>query len=212
MTDKVVLDLPLLLPDALDGRDRCVQRLTATLTGAPGMENVHVVEAADGAPARLCLHYDPAMTNVARIRGVAEAGGAKLTERFGHVLWTVTGIGHVRKARSVAEALRREPGVMEAEVTVGLVRVELDRSQLDDTQLRAVLDRHGVRVAGDDHEGHDHGGGEHQHGGPFGERSELIAEGGTGARRGVAAALPRPRIARRSPSAGANKPSKSGRR
>lgn len=177
MTDKVLLDLPLLLPDALDGRDRCVQRLTSTLTGAPGMENVHVVEAADGAPARLCLHYDPATTNVARIRGVAEAGGAKLTEQFAHVLWAVTGIGHARKARTVAEALRRLPGVMEAEVTAGLVRVELDRSQLDGARVREVLDRHGVRVAGtdrDDHEGHDHGDGDHHHGGPFGERIELI--------------------------------------
>ena len=177
MTDKVVLDLPLLLPDALDGRDRCVHRLTSTLAGAPGLEDVHVVEAADGAPARLCLHYDPATTNVARIRGVAEAGGARLTEQFGHLLWTVAGVGHARKARTVAEALRRLPGVMEAEVTPGLVRVEIDRSQLDDARVREVLDRHGVRVAGtehDDHEGHDHGGGEHHHGGPFGERSELV--------------------------------------
>jgi len=174
MTDKVVLDLPLLLPDALDGRDRCVQRLTATLTGAPGMEDVHVVEAADGAPARLCLHYDPATTNVARIRGIAEAGGAKLTEQFAHVLWTVSGIGHARKARAVAEALRRAPGVMEAEVTAGLVRVELDRAVIDDAGLRAVLDQHGVRVAGEQHDGPDHDEGGHHHGGPFGERSELI--------------------------------------
>ena len=176
MTDKVALDLPVLLPDALDGRDRCVHRLTATLTGAPGLEEVHVVEAADGAPARLCLHYDPATTNVARIREMAEAGGARLTEQFGHVLWTVTGVGHARKARTVADALRRRPGVVEAEVTAGLVRVELDRNQIDDAGLRAVLDQHGVRVAGgaEQHEGHDHGDGEHRHGGPFGERSELI--------------------------------------
>ena len=36
-------------------------------------------------------------------------------EQFGHVLWTVTGIGHARKARTVAEALRRLAGVVEAE-------------------------------------------------------------------------------------------------
>lgn len=59
-----------------------------------------MVEAADGAPARLCLHYDPATTNVARNRGMAEAGGTRLTEQFGHVLWTVTGIGHAHKART----------------------------------------------------------------------------------------------------------------
>ena len=178
MTDKVVLDLPVLLPDALDGRDQCVHRLTATLSGAPGLDEVHVVDATDGAPARLCLHYDPATTSVARIRSLAESGGAKLTEQFGHVLWTVTGINHVRKARTVADALRRLPGVMEAEVSPGLVRVEIDRGSLDNQQLRAVLDQHGVGVAGtDDHNDHDHGPGEHDHGGPFGERSELIFAG-----------------------------------
>jgi Cd2+/Zn2+-exporting ATPase len=177
VTDKVVLDLPLLLPDALDGRDRCVRRLTATLTGAPGMEDVHVVEASDGAPARLCLHYDPSTTNVARIRSLAESGGAQLTAQFGHVLWSVTGVGHARKARIVAEALRRLPGVVEAEVTVGLVRAELDRSQVDEARVREVLARHGVGVTGtddDDHDRHDHDDGDHHHGGPFGERSELI--------------------------------------
>lgn len=76
---------------------------------------------------------------------MAEAGGARLTEQFGHVLWTVSGVGHVRKARTVAEALRRVPGVVEAEVTPGLVRAEIDRRVLDDDRLRAVLDQHGVR-------------------------------------------------------------------
>lgn len=172
----VVLDLPVLLPDALDGRDGCVDRLTATLTGAPGLEQVHVVDAADGAPARLCMHYDPAATSVARIRSLAEAAGAKLTDRYGHVLWPVTGIGHVRKARTVAEALRRVDGVMEAEVTPGLVRIEFDRSIVDADRLRAVLGEHGVSVpaAGGEHEGHDHAEGDHVHGGPFGARSELI--------------------------------------
>lgn len=177
MTDNVVLDLPFLLPDALDGRDRCVQRLTGTLTGAPGLEDVHVVDAANGAPARLCLHYDPATTNVARIRGMAEAGGARLTEQFGHVLWTVTGIGHARKARTVAEALRRLSGVVEAEVTGGLVRVEFDRRQVEEDRLRKTLAEHGVHTSSADddaHAGHGHGSGAHDHGGPFGERSELI--------------------------------------
>ena len=176
MSEKLVLDLPVLLPDALDRRDQCVQRLTATLSDARGVDEVHVVGAADGAPARLCMHYDPEAISVTRIRSLAEAAGATLTEQFRHVLWTVTGVGHVRKARAVAEALRRLGGVVEAEVTPGLVRVEFDRARLDEQQLREVLDRHGVGVpgSGDDHEGRDHAAGEHDHGGPFGERSELI--------------------------------------
>ncbi len=176
MTEKFVLDVPVLLPDALDGRDLCVARLTSSLGGVPGLEQVHVVESADGAPARLCMHYDPSSTSVARIRSLAEESGANLTDQFRHVLWSVTGVGHIRKARTVAEALRRRPGVVEAEVSPGLVRIEFDRTQVDETSLRALLDQHGVVVPDGtgDHEGHEHGEGEHAHGGPFGERSELI--------------------------------------
>ena len=176
MTEPLVLDVPVLLPDALDGRDHCVTRLTAMLSGTPGLDQVHVVEAADGAPARLCLHYDPATTSVARIRSLAEAAGANLTDQFGHVLWSVAGVGHVRKARTVAESLRRVDGVVEAEVSPGLVRVEFDRTIIDEPKLVALLGEHGVRPVGvgGEHEGHDHAEGEHTHGGPFGERSELI--------------------------------------
>jgi len=176
MSEKVALDLPVLLPDALDGEDRCVDRLLSTLSGSPGLDEVHVVEAADGAPARLCLHYDPTITSMARIRSMAAGAGASITEQYGHVLWTVAGIGHIRKARSVREGLGRVEGVVEADVAPGLVRVEFDRQRLDDQALRDALKARGVTVQ--DHtegsDGHDHPAGDHDHGGPFGERSELI--------------------------------------
>ena len=176
MSEKATLDLPVLLPDALDARDRCVERLMSTLSGAPGLDEVHVIEAADGAPARLCLHYDPVVTSVARIRSLATGAGAAITEQFGHVLWTVAGIGHVRKARSVRESLGRVDGVIEADVAPGLVKVEFDRDRLDDQALRDALKARGVTVEahGEATDEHDHAEGGHDHGGPFGERSELV--------------------------------------
>ena len=176
MTEKLLLDLPVLLPDALDGRDRCVERLTTMLSGSPGLADVHIVDGEPGTPARLCMHYDPATVSVARIRGLAEAAGADLTERFQHVLWSVRGISHTRRARTVAESLRRVDGVVEADVTPGVVRVEFDRSVLDVAGLRRTLGELDVAVGTEDvgHEGHDHGEEGHTHGGPFGERSELI--------------------------------------
>ena len=145
--ERVSLELPLLLPEAVGARDACVRRLMARLDGTPGLNDVHAVEAADGAPARLCLHYDPAVTNVARIRDLAQSAGAQVTEQFGHVVWSVTGINDVRRARTVAESLRRLDGVVEAEVTPGLVRVEFDRTTVDDHQLRATLGQHGVKLS-----------------------------------------------------------------
>ncbi|MCU1370623.1 MAG: ATPase [Ilumatobacteraceae bacterium] len=187
MSEKLQLELSVLLPDALDGRDGCVHRLTETLDGAPGIEDVHLVDASGGGPAQLCLHYDPATTSVARIRARAEAAGAELTERYAHVLWPVTGVGHIRKARSVGESLSRIDGVMEADVAPGLVRVEFDRTELDEDGLRQALLARKVSVTGgpgppehdehdehDGHEGHDREGGQHDHGGPFGERSEIV--------------------------------------
>src|SRR5699024_5664199 len=147
------LELSLLLPDALDRRDACVTRLTETLDGSPGVEDVHLVDTEIGGTARLCLHYDPALTNVNRIRSRAETAGVELTERYGHALWSVNGGGHVRRARSVQETLVRADGVMEAEIVPGLARIEFDRTVLDEHRLRDVLaerevwvvDAHGPR-------------------------------------------------------------------
>lgn len=117
-------------------------------------------------PACACT-TTPAPRTVARIRSVAEAGGARLTEQFGHILWSVTGINHARKDRTVAEALRRLPGVMEAEVhpRAGARRARPHDSR--EHRLREVLDRHrvGFPASDDEHDDHDHGPGSHDHGG-----------------------------------------------
>ncbi|KDE97043.1 hypothetical protein Y900_027505 [Mycolicibacterium aromaticivorans JS19b1 = JCM 16368] len=168
MTAEVELDLPIVLPDALDRRDLCVGRLIDTLTGAPGLDRVHVVEASESSPARLCMHYDPDAVSVAKIRDLAESTGVLLTEQFGHVLWTVSGVSHIRRARTVADALRGLHGVVEAEVTPGLVRVEFDGTRIEEATIRGALAGMGVREADHDQAGARPGTG------LFGERTELV--------------------------------------
>src|SRR5262249_46069828 len=95
----------------------------------------------------------------------------------------------------VSEQLKRMPGVADAEAAVGgPLRVEFDRQVTSEKDIRAVLDGLGVqtrsenagehdhvtshaggRPAGKGHEGHDHRpGAGHDHGGVFGESTELI--------------------------------------
>ena len=190
MPDKVSLELPVLLPDAHDARDRCVALLMGTLSDARGIDEVHVIEGSGMDPARLCMHYSPAVVGVGRIRQLAEATGAELTQRYRHLLWTIEGVGHPRRAALVADRVRRLPGVVEAEVTTGVIRVELDTevgSVADVEELLYDLGVHRREVGGaataehrlepageDDHRGHDHAEDGHHHDGPFGERSELI--------------------------------------
>ncbi|MDT7858098.1 heavy metal translocating P-type ATPase [Rubrivirga sp. S365] len=212
MPDPLRLDLDVLLPDAPDARDACVTRLTDELAATPGVERAHVVPADGDHPAQLCLHYDPDAVALPRLRRAAERTGARITERYGHVLWGADGLGHQRRARTVTERLRQRPGVVEAEANAtGPIRIEFDREATTEADLRRALADLGVTVApepaetralaespppvGDDHAGHDHAPGEghapqaedhsghdhapgahggHNHGGIFGERTELI--------------------------------------
>ena len=43
MTDKLKLDIPVLLPQIPDAADACVGRLVATLKAKPGVEEAHVL-------------------------------------------------------------------------------------------------------------------------------------------------------------------------
>ena len=194
-TDKLKLDIPIVLPGVADAADGCVARLVSSLAGRPGVETVHVVEARGGGPAQLCVHYDPAEVPLLRIREMVTAAGAEISGRYGHALWSVSGIGHQRKARTVGDQLRAVPGVLEAEASAaGTVRVEFDRQQTSERSLLAALKSAGVEPAeargkagghgpGDGHDhspgdGHDHGPGgkehEHSHGEFLGPNTELI--------------------------------------
>lgn len=81
--NRVRLELPLVLPDVDDPRDPCVDRLIGLLKGRPGVERVHVKMQQDSPPL-LCLHYDPAVISVGRLRELVSAVGAQLTGKFAH--------------------------------------------------------------------------------------------------------------------------------
>src|SRR5690554_5215118 len=173
MTNKLRLDLPILLPNILHDADACVGRLLAELRGQIGVEDAHV--RSDGSPAthQLCIHYDPDTLPLVRIRELVEAAGARITEQFGHLVWNIEGITHQRRARTVTEQLLNLPGVLEAEVSIGgVVRLEFDRQQTSEDDIRAALAEAGVDRKSETHR-HE-ADGDHRHGGIFGANSELI--------------------------------------
>ena len=184
------LDIPVLLPDAPDAADACTDRLLAELTGRDGVTWVHVVSADADQPAKLCIHYDPDVVSLGRIKEIAEGVGAEVTERFGHVLWQLEGITSARRARTVTDYLLHQPGVQEAVVSAGgAIRIELDRTLTTEADLRDALDQFGEHL---DEAGHDHGveGTDHDHGGIFGEKTEIIFAGISGALLVLGTALP----------------------
>lgn len=199
--EKLKIEIPLILPEVPDEKDRCVRELMDRLQGREGIESVHVsTRQEDGVP-QLCFHYNPEEISMARIETLARQTGASLTEKVGHRLIAVDGIRHARHARHLEQALRQADGVLQASVAPsGMVRLEFDRTSTNEAEINAVLRREGLsiantavsaqdyasqsveRVAGVEAAEHerlkkkmepdsDH---THEHGGIFGSNTELI--------------------------------------
>jgi len=200
VTAKLRVDIPILLPGIPGADDACVARLMSELRSREGVEKAHVTTSKSDGPAQLCVHYDPNVVTLARIRELATSAGARITEQFGHLLWQVEGISYQRRARTISDRLRNLPGVLEAEASIsGLVRVEFDRTVGSEQTIRDMLSRIGVTVTAADrlperaglsdaataqerHDAHDHGddrhgkGGDHNHSHSafLGRNTELI--------------------------------------
>lgn len=189
------LDIPVLLPDAPDAADACTARLLAELTGREGVTWVHVLGADADQPAKLCIHYNPDVVSLGRIKEIAEGVGAQVTQRFGHVIWQLEGITSAGRARTVTDYLLGQPGVQEAAVSAGgAVRIEFDRTGTAEPDLRRTLDEIGEHLEGTADHAHDAMGDyydhDHDHGGVFGEKTEIIFAGISGAMLVLGTALP----------------------
>ena len=91
MTEKLRLDIPILLPEVNTAADACVQILIEQIAGKEGVEDAHVVAGVDGEPARLCIHYDPDILPLPRIRDLIAAAGARISERYGSLIFRTSG-------------------------------------------------------------------------------------------------------------------------
>ncbi len=200
MMDKTRFNLDLLLPEVPDERDACVNRLIQLLQYKRGIDKVHVVPEKEDTKAQLCFHYDPSLLSLNEVENLARKAGADITGRYGHLLIEVYGIRQPRHARIIETELRTTRSVISASVSgTGFIQLEYDKTAGKEKELVDKLGTLDLRIksvedfhehGGDhahsheghdhvahgydhDHEGHAHGH-EHSHGGPFGEKTELI--------------------------------------
>jgi len=145
-SERVRLELPLILPEVDDANDPCAGRLVSLLTGRPGVERVHI-KTQEGSTPLLCLHYDPSLITVSRLRELVSAVGAQLSEQFAHYIGCAPAPLHSRSARLFSERLREIPGVLEAEVSVsGRIRVEYERAAVARTRLEGLVKSLGTEL------------------------------------------------------------------
>lgn len=195
--EKHQIEIPLLLPEVPDEKDRCVHKLIEKLEDTEGVEEVHVSLGKDSIVPRLCFHYNSDIISIGKIQSLAELAGAEITKKFGHKLIEVEGIRHVRHARAVERSLTNEAGILEASVSgSGMVRVEYDTSKMNEGRILELLRGQGLGIPDSSVEverflqewkksdakligakEHQHQEGDihdHAHGGVFGKNTELI--------------------------------------
>ncbi len=150
MSEKLALDLPVVLPDAPDERDACVGRLTRLLQ-AEGMEKVHLIH--EGENSRLCLHYDPQRFSVSRVRELAQATGARIGNRFHHETLRIDGMDCTTCATVIEHALQRMDGVLEASVSYAgeRLRLEFDSEKIGRPAIIQRIQAFGYSVLEEDH-------------------------------------------------------------
>ena len=68
---KLRLDIPVVLPHVRDAADACIERLQSELLARPGVDRVHIRPAEGEGPGQLCVHFDPQVMSLARIRELA---------------------------------------------------------------------------------------------------------------------------------------------
>ncbi|HEY5646722.1 MAG: heavy metal translocating P-type ATPase [Gammaproteobacteria bacterium] len=169
---KTRLDIEVLLPEVPDAEDACRQRLCDAIEARTGVDTAHMLESADGSPARLCVHFDPEALTLQDLRQIAERAAMKLQDRYGHLLVAGAPMPARRASRRQAE-LARLPGVLECVVSAdGTVRLEYDREVTDEAALRDAFGRGPGEQTG--HREEAAGNHDHAHGGFLGPNTELI--------------------------------------
>ena len=141
MTQRLRLDLPLLLPEVPDEQDACVTRLESMLGEKQGIERTHVLRDEEDGRSVLCLHYDADRLSFRDVERIASQAGAEITHRFGHVVLPIRAIDGEDAARRIEGELRAGEGVLSASVNLAAqrARVEFDRERTSVEEVRAAL-------------------------------------------------------------------------
>ncbi len=171
------LDVASLLGSPSAGRcRRCALALSERIETLASVEKAHVVNDPNRGPLKVCIHFDPDQTTLEKVRAGAAQAGAKVGRKNGHALLRPGGETTAQRI----EALRGAKGVLGVDAfESGEVLVEFDANVLDGERVLAMLssDTAPLQRAPVHSESSKH---DHDHGGWFGERTELVFALGSG--------------------------------
>lgn len=145
--NKTQINLDLILPEAPDEKDECIDRIIYGLQNKRGIDKVHLIPANGTGHARLCFHYDPDEITVKQVEDMARDAGAALTEQYGHLLLSVSGIRHSRHARILEERINSLPGVQNTSASItGFIQLEFKKNETSTETILNQIKDIGLRI------------------------------------------------------------------
>ncbi|MDQ7063201.1 MAG: heavy metal translocating P-type ATPase [candidate division KSB1 bacterium] len=146
MSNKVQLDLDVLLPNIPDEKDRCVHRLMEVAQNSKGIEEVHV-DYKNG-KAVVCIHYDTEYLTLSQVERIMQQTGAQLTERYQHDTLHITDMDCADCATSIEHIIGRMDGIVDVSVNYAAekLRVEYDSQKLSTEDIRRIIQQLGYKI------------------------------------------------------------------
>jgi Cd2+/Zn2+-exporting ATPase len=147
LIEKLEIEVSLLLPQG-DGCEACSERLQQRMQAYRGVEVAH--RDGNGAPPRLCIHYDPSLIGVDYLRAIATEEGARLEWQYHHETLLIEGLDCADCAQTLENGLGRLGGVLwvAANFAASSLAVEYDAERVDRAAILSRIRALGYEVRG----------------------------------------------------------------
>lgn len=145
-TEKIRIELQLILPCAIESEDRCADRLIAMLQSRRGITEIHLDHHQSGL--FLCVHYDPVFFDPESIERAIEETGTKIKYRYRHAILRLGLLDCPVCAEVIEHSLNRLKGVMTASVNYAteMLRVDYDAEAVSLKQIEDRIAHLGYQV------------------------------------------------------------------
>jgi Zn2+/Cd2+-exporting ATPase len=147
MNEKTVkLEIPLLLPGIENNDDGCLGRLEAALQNQKGISRAHLER--EQTPVNLCLHYEPNLLSIEKVRRMAARAGARIANRYRHLLLPIEGMDCSDCVTVIEHSFGRMDGVLAVNVSYVAqnMRIEFDKHAIDRSAIEKRIRSLGYQV------------------------------------------------------------------
>jgi len=101
-----------------------------------GFHKAHIKQ--EDGKALLCLHYDPNLISLDKVRRLAEEAGAEISQQYEHEILHITGMDCANCASSIEHILKHQPGTISVSVNYAAEKMRIEYDTQKTTHQKIV--------------------------------------------------------------------------